>query len=75
MEKEKIRVIEKVAVHLILDGNGEIKALLHRDQVTKKHLFYFVKEGSCDEIATFIQTKAINSELSTDDNLANTKAR
>lgn len=59
MDKGHQRIVEKEGVHLLSDGHGELRAMLRRDPVSKKHLFYFVKEGTCDDMAEFIKTEPV----------------
>lgn len=62
MKKDKEKIIEKEGVFMISNGEGELKAMIRRDPVSKKHLFYFVKEGTCDDMAEFIKTEPIKDD-------------
>lgn len=62
MEKDKTKIVTKVAVHLVSNGEGEIKAMIHRDPYSKKHLVFLVTEANCDEIAELIETEEVKEK-------------
>lgn len=47
---EKDLITDEESVHTVCNKDGNLMAILRRDPVSKKHLVYFVKEGTADDI-------------------------